>query len=503
MFVVVTDYDGTITLKDGFSEAFDVYMGFEQKLHSEDLVRRNIIQSHEQIQMGLDCMPLEAVRKIIWPDKCSIDPSFEVFYNCLETQMIPCYILSSGIKTCIRNALPFFPEGNIYANDISFTPDSCCIVPYQSTGVDKKGIIENIRAKHPDIPIIYFGDGFSDLPVVGKTELIFVKRNKYLHDYCLRADKFHVAFDSFEDIYSLFFSKKILHIHFGFGNLTCGALLNSFEKTKNSHDIIVVRKKRIDFKKHFVVYSREDAEVVLYPISNYLSRFMHIACIDDIMPILHILKQFRSVEVSTAVGYANFHHVYNLICKYLNYNQTIFAFENFLLQSDIQLANVKMSIADRVCIQTVNEDHAMYVKRVVLTEKYQGQVLVPEGIICLEPQSTETIRCYSVLKNFVSNYLHILVALYATQDKFDFHTVLSKNNKILSKLLILACQFIYKTRSIPMDVALDFAQNVIKRFKDCPADSKARVLRNLHVKWREIFRPILQFHFPCYIVNGQ
>jgi len=222
-FVVLSDWDGTITDKDSNDFLTD-NLGYGKSQRKAENVKvlsgevhfrdsfRTMLQSVCKNGWGFEeCK--EVLRKNI-----NLDPGFEQFYRWCKANGVPVIIVSSGmapnIRACLSNLLS--PEEaseiEVIANDVEYTdPEKTGktweIVyrhPESGFGHDKSKAILPYRDL-PSKPTLFFcGDGVSDMSAAKHADLLFVKAfddgASDLAKYCKQEGIEHVPFKSFTKI---------------------------------------------------------------------------------------------------------------------------------------------------------------------------------------------------------------------------------------------------------------------------------------------------------------
>lgn len=201
--IVCCDFDGTITDRD----VLDTVMNNAIENNYSDVIDELVIKEGRNLNMLLketfDKLNISKERIIEIISDIKIDNTFNGFYNYCISNNIPFYVVSAGFKFFINNFVPFIPNENIISNDIYINNNQIETILYDDQiekGIYKKNIIANIRNIYPDDYLIFIGDGVSDIDIVDCVDLLFVKRNKTLHKFCIDNNKKHIVFDIFDDI---------------------------------------------------------------------------------------------------------------------------------------------------------------------------------------------------------------------------------------------------------------------------------------------------------------
>lgn len=198
--IVCSDFDNTITTIDVCDHIIQRVYG---KRIFNDFNRRNklgLCNSNEFYRFFTN-IDIQTINLLI--EDIEIDSYFERTYNRCCRNNIDIYIVSSGFKQIISKIVPFVPIDHIYANDLDNIN-----YDYNKGDVMKQLISNNA---HQQQPILYIGDGISDIDAIKYSNIIYAKRNEFLDQYCTINKIDHYIFDSFSEIYDDIFLK---HTHY-------------------------------------------------------------------------------------------------------------------------------------------------------------------------------------------------------------------------------------------------------------------------------------------------
>lgn len=204
-FCVLSDFDGTITNKDGLYTFIETYAeGDWQKIENDWIDGK--ISSKECLTEEFKMVPNLSEELIgAFIEDLSIDESFIDFYKNLLEQEVDFYIVSDGIDYFINRILAKYElyNINIIANhgefrgeffEITFPNDSHFC--QNNAGTCKCQVLRNLKNQYKKI--WYIGDGVSDFCVSDKADLLFAKSS--LHEYCKKNNINHIKFNDFNDI---------------------------------------------------------------------------------------------------------------------------------------------------------------------------------------------------------------------------------------------------------------------------------------------------------------
>ncbi|KAJ7627719.1 HAD-like domain-containing protein [Mycena polygramma] len=221
-FVVLTDWDGTITTQDSNDYMTD-NLGYgkerrragnlavlEEKITFRDAFRE-MLESVSANGHTLDQCK-EELRKNI-----KLDTGFADFNAWCRANDVPVVIVSSGMAPVIRAVLSKYMPADvadsidIIANDVDVHPDGKWDIKYRHPtsgfGHDKSRAILPYKDLADPPVLFFFGDGVSDMSAARHADLLFVKlkapapgekeSENDLAAYCTREGIRHVLFREF------------------------------------------------------------------------------------------------------------------------------------------------------------------------------------------------------------------------------------------------------------------------------------------------------------------
>ncbi|KAK7041442.1 hypothetical protein VNI00_009308 [Paramarasmius palmivorus] len=215
-FVVLSDWDGTITTYDsndymtdnlGFGKDkrrqgnLDILSG---KVTFRDEFRRMLASVVENGHSFEEC-------KQVLRNNIKLDSGFKEFYAWCKANDIPVIIVSSGMTPTIRAVLSNLvgeeaaKEIEIISNDVDLHPDGTWTIkfrhPSSGYGHDKSQAILPYRQLESPPTLFFFGDGVSDMSAAKHADVLFVKEKDYgendLSVYCTNNGIKHVLFSNF------------------------------------------------------------------------------------------------------------------------------------------------------------------------------------------------------------------------------------------------------------------------------------------------------------------
>ncbi|KDQ52166.1 hypothetical protein JAAARDRAFT_163079 [Jaapia argillacea MUCL 33604] len=215
-FVVLSDWDGTITTQDSNDYMTDNYgygkakrrEGNMEVLSGRTTFRDSFREMLESVSKNGhtfdDC-------KEILKKNMKLDSGFKDFYRWCSSHDIPVIIVSSGMDPLIRAVLSSLlgdedaKNIEIISNDVEIEPDGKWSIKYRHPssgfGHDKSQAILPYRDL-PDPPtLFFFGDGVSDMSAASHADVLFVKLKEDgesdLATYCRHEGIPHIEFRNF------------------------------------------------------------------------------------------------------------------------------------------------------------------------------------------------------------------------------------------------------------------------------------------------------------------
>ena len=206
---ILSDFDGTITEKDGLYGFFENFANEDwQKV--EKLWENNKISSKECLKREFECIPnLNKELADNYIKTLKVDKYFKDFFSFVLSNKIDFYIVSDGVDYFINKILKnngienikiisnhFELKNNTF--ELTFpNSDSNCI---KNSGTCKCEIIKQMKKRYNKI--IYIGDGTSDYCPANKADLLFAKGK--LINYCKKNNIPCIEFKNFNDILKIF-----------------------------------------------------------------------------------------------------------------------------------------------------------------------------------------------------------------------------------------------------------------------------------------------------------
>lgn len=208
-YCILSDFDGTITKKDGLYSFISEYAQGNWE-YIEQIWAEGKISSKECLVEEFKLVPNlseELILKFI--KTIEIDESFSNFYDEVIKNKIDFYIVSDGIDYFIERILKKYNLKNIkiISNHGEFKNNSFEITfpnDYKgcknNAGTCKCKILSNLKNKYEKI--IYVGDGVSDYCVADKADILYAKSR--LLTYCQAQNIPCKSFETFKDLNIIF-----------------------------------------------------------------------------------------------------------------------------------------------------------------------------------------------------------------------------------------------------------------------------------------------------------
>jgi 2-hydroxy-3-keto-5-methylthiopentenyl-1-phosphate phosphatase len=205
-FIVVSDFDGTITLEDLTNMIWDAHVPYDWRAILTPLSREGVLTPLEMIGRGYGDVPVapEDLLAQVVP-RGRIRSGFAAFVELCGARSWPFEVLSHGLTFYIRPLLP--PDVALTAFEgrfeggrwrVDFPPG--LEVP---RGRDfKANVVERLRERHPGHTTVYVGDGRLDFPAARTCDVIFAVRDSTLAKLCTEHGIPFTAFDDFAELSS-------------------------------------------------------------------------------------------------------------------------------------------------------------------------------------------------------------------------------------------------------------------------------------------------------------
>ncbi|HVZ70986.1 MAG TPA: haloacid dehalogenase-like hydrolase [Polyangia bacterium] len=203
-YLVVSDFDGTITVDDLTNVIWDAHVPYDWRAVLTPLSREGVLTPLEMIGRGYGdvAQPPEALLAEITP-RARWREGFEAFVADCRARRWPFEVLSHGLTFYIRALLP--PgiaitafEGFFHGGRWRVELPAGMTVP---RGADFKAhVVASLRARHPGHTTVYVGDGRLDFPAARTCERIFAVADSTLARLCTEHLIPFTPFERFDEI---------------------------------------------------------------------------------------------------------------------------------------------------------------------------------------------------------------------------------------------------------------------------------------------------------------
>jgi len=203
-YIVVSDFDGTITIDDLTNYIWDAYVPYDWRAVLTPLSREGVLSPLQMIARGYGdvAQPPETLLAEVLP-RGRLRAGFGDFVAACRTRRWPFEVLSHGLSFYIRPLLP--PEAALTAFEGRFEGGRWRVdlppglsVP---AGRDFKAhVVALLRERHPDHATVYVGDGRLDFPAARTCDRIFAVGGSTLAKMCAESGIEFTPFETFDEV---------------------------------------------------------------------------------------------------------------------------------------------------------------------------------------------------------------------------------------------------------------------------------------------------------------
>jgi len=207
--IIYCDFDGTITKEDTVNKFFEIFAD-PKWLEIEEKWLKKQIGSKECLLEQVAFLPeitQDILQKFI--NSIEIDEHFINFYDFIKKNGYKLVILSDGFDIFIQKTLEKYNLSEIkyFANSIKVENNKIQI-SFENCNPDCKNLSGSCKCSKVEVEdFCYIGDGFSDVCIAQKANILFAKKN--LKKFCEDNNKEYINFNTFEDILNYFSQVEI------------------------------------------------------------------------------------------------------------------------------------------------------------------------------------------------------------------------------------------------------------------------------------------------------
>ncbi len=192
--IVVSDFDGTLTVDDVTTLFWDRHLPYDWRRELLPPAYSGQITPLQMIARGYGDIPVGPADLLAEARAhARLRPGLEALLAFCRARAWPFLVLSHGLTFYIRELLP--PEVPVTAFEGDFTGSGWRVTlpPHVrlEAGQDfKTRVVDDLRAQHPGRPTVYLGDGRLDWPAAETCDQVFAVRGSRLAELCPRARLF-------------------------------------------------------------------------------------------------------------------------------------------------------------------------------------------------------------------------------------------------------------------------------------------------------------------------
>jgi 2-hydroxy-3-keto-5-methylthiopentenyl-1-phosphate phosphatase len=203
-FLVVSDFDGTITVDDLTNLIWDRHVPYDWRAVLTPLSREGVLTPLEMIARGYGAV-LHGPEALLDEVRAAarLRAGFDAFVAALRARRWPFEVLSHGLTFYIRPLLPADCtltafEGRFEDGRWRVELPAGVAVP---AGRDFKAhVVALLRERHPGHTTVYVGDGRLDFPAARTCDRIFAVAGSTLAKLCAEAGIDFEAFETFDEV---------------------------------------------------------------------------------------------------------------------------------------------------------------------------------------------------------------------------------------------------------------------------------------------------------------
>jgi 2-hydroxy-3-keto-5-methylthiopentenyl-1-phosphate phosphatase len=203
-YLVVSDFDGTITLDDLTNLVWDRHVPYDWRAVLTPLSREGVLTPLEMIARGYGDIVQgpEALLAEVVP-RGRLRAGFEAFVGACGARGWPFEVLSHGLTFYIRPLLPAGVALTAFEGrfeDGRWRVELPAGITVPASRDFKAHVVALLRARHPGHRAVYIGDGRLDFPAARTCDWVFAVRGSTLANLCAEAGVPFTPFETFDDV---------------------------------------------------------------------------------------------------------------------------------------------------------------------------------------------------------------------------------------------------------------------------------------------------------------
>ncbi len=198
--IVVSDFDGTLTMEDVTTLFWDLHLPYDWRHEILPETYAGASTPLEMMTRGYGDLPLPP-EALLAEARAAVRlrPGLPALAELCRGRRWPFSVISHGLTFYIEALLPAgipitaFVGTFVGGRWVVTLPAGVRLSPGEDF---KSHVVAGLRARHPGQETVYIGDGRLDLPAAETCDRVFAVRGSPLHQLCSRA----LPFDTFEEV---------------------------------------------------------------------------------------------------------------------------------------------------------------------------------------------------------------------------------------------------------------------------------------------------------------
>jgi 2-hydroxy-3-keto-5-methylthiopentenyl-1-phosphate phosphatase len=192
--IVVSDFDGTLTLDDVTTLFWDRHLPYDWRRELLPPTYAGELTPLEMIARGYGDVPVGPEELVAEARAhARLRPGLDALLALCRARGWPFLVLSHGLTFYIEALLPPAVPLTAFVGEFSAGRWNVTLPPgvRLDPGQDfKSRVVADLRARHPGRPTVYLGDGRLDWPAAETCDQVFAVRGSRLAQLCARARPF-------------------------------------------------------------------------------------------------------------------------------------------------------------------------------------------------------------------------------------------------------------------------------------------------------------------------